>query len=112
MFYPKCPRCGNRLPISDFLIKPKEKRFKIEHVTYKPIIQCGKCMAVVRIIPKVYNLVVAIWIIAGISLLIGTLIGIIKITGFIIIILMLAGCITMLLFWRFIEIADHEKHDQ
>ena len=112
MFYPKCPRCGNRLPISSFLIRPKEKRFKIEHVPDAPKLQCGKCMAALRTNPKVYYLLVAVWIIAAIILLIGALIRIVRFTGFMIIILMLAGCISMLLSWRSIEVMDEEKQDK
>jgi hypothetical protein len=112
MLLPKCPRCGNALPISAFLIKPKEKRFKIEHVPDAPKIQCGKCMAAIRTNPKVYYLVVAVWITAGIILLIGTLIGKLKLTGFMIIMLLFAGCISMLLSWHYLEVTDEGRQDQ
>lgn len=112
MLFPKCPRCGNRLPIGAFLIRPKEKRFKIEHVADVPKVQCDKCMAAIRTNPKIYSLMATVWIIGGVILLIGILIGKLTPTGFLILIVILAGCISMLLSWRFLEIMDQEKQDK
>jgi len=112
MFFPKCPSCGNSLPISAFLIKPKEKRFKIENTLDAPKLRCDKCMAAIRTNPKFYYLVSAVWVVAGIILLVGAWIRVIKFTAFIIIMIVLAGIISMLLSWHFLEVTDQEKKNK
>lgn len=112
MLLPECPRCGNRLPVGPFLIRPREQRYKIGHLPDAPKIQCDKCKAAIRTNPKVYSLIVIVWIIVGGVLFAGVGIGKLTPSGFLLLTIILGGCISLLLSWRFLEVADQEKQDK
>ena len=112
MLLPACPRCGNKLPIGAFLIRPKEQRFKMDHLADAPMVQCDKCKAAIRTNPKVYSLIVTVWIIVGGILLAGVGFGKLTPSGFLILTIIFGGGVSLLMSWQFLEIVDQEKREK
>jgi hypothetical protein len=114
MFLPKCPRCGNRLPIVSFLIRSKPDPLNSEKPVDSPKIQCGSCKAAIRMRPLVHTLLVGVWCIAGVVVLIATLVREFTYKGYLIllVVLILAGLCSMLLSWRFLEIANSKNREK